>query len=360
MPDRRPATASASNASATFEYVPYHLLEGRPNVIVDGSGTDGTVLTLSHWPNSPCPPGLEEDLSAEMAFAYLGHLGLHGEATAVSNNHFDQDGLVSVFALVQPQAALSRRRMLVDVARAGDFATYSVRDAARASMIISAFSDPGRSPLGSGGGDYLEWAGRLYEELLPRLTDICERVDDYRALWAEEDATLDASEEAITSGRVTIDEDPQLDLAVVSVPDDAPSAGGHLFAGDWRMGLHPMAVNNATGMFTLLVVTGARYELFYRYESWVQYRSARPRPRVDLAPLADELNSVETSEGKWVSSKVSALSPKLHLQGPDKSSPPESGIDPRRFIEKVKAHLAFAPAAWDPYAGEKTGSPAKG
>ena len=38
------------------------------------------------------PEALRADLSAEMAFRYLEHPEpLHGDATVVSNNHFDQD-----------------------------------------------------------------------------------------------------------------------------------------------------------------------------------------------------------------------------------------------------------------------------
>ena len=104
---------------ARFRYVPYQDLGGIPNVIVDGSATDSTVLTLSHWPNSPVPPGLESDLSAEMAFSFLARSDLHDGTEVVSNNHFDQDGLVSLFALVEPQRALERRDFLLDVAAAG-------------------------------------------------------------------------------------------------------------------------------------------------------------------------------------------------------------------------------------------------
>ena len=137
---------------------PYHDLRGRPNVIVDGSATAGTVLCLSHWPHTPCPAGCEADLSAEMAFRYLGCSHLHGDAGLVSNNHFDQDGLVSMFTLVDPEAALAHRELLMDLASAGDFGTYRSRDAARASMAIAAFADPGTvapagTPLRLPGGD---------------------------------------------------------------------------------------------------------------------------------------------------------------------------------------------------------------
>ena len=345
-----------------LRYVPYQELAGEPSVIVDGASADGTVLTLSHWPNTPTPPGLEDDLSAQMAFRYLDETAhgnsLHGRATAVSNNHFDQDGLVSVFALVSPQEALARREQLIEIARCGDFALYENRDAARASMVISALGSPERSPLvrsasadgtaGAYGGyaGYPEWSSMLYDELLGRLPEICDNVDSprYESLWKEEDASLEESEEMISSGAVRIEEHQEVDLAVFTVPPGSPDRGGHLFVGSWRPGLHPMALHNATGRFTIAVITGQSYELYYRYESWVQYRSARPRPRVDLSPLAERLDALETGGGRWVAEKVSGLTPMLHLEGGG------SSISPDRFIESAKDHLLSAPPVWDPYA----------
>ena len=52
-------------------YLPVEELEGRPHVIVDGAARSGSVLTLSHWPQSPTPVGLARDLSAEIVFAFL-------------------------------------------------------------------------------------------------------------------------------------------------------------------------------------------------------------------------------------------------------------------------------------------------
>ena len=55
---------------------------------------------------------------------------------------------------------------------------------------------------------------QLYQELLNRIDDICDNPDHYRHLWEEEDATLDASEAALTTGEVTIYEVVDIDLAV--------------------------------------------------------------------------------------------------------------------------------------------------
>jgi hypothetical protein len=331
-----------------LHYVPYGDLPGAPSVVVDGSPAEGTLLCLSHWPGIASPPEFAADLSAEMAFAYLDAFDQHPGAEVVSNNHFDQDGLVGVFALTSPEAALARRDLLVEVARAGDFAVTTSRHAARVSMVISAYADPARTPLANPPTDYDELSAVLYGELLGRLPDVCDRPDHYRAHWAEEDETLAASEAALASGAVTITEVPDVDLAVVDVPERAPAGGGHRFGGQWVDGLHPMAVNNATERGAVLTVRGRRYEVAYRYESWVQFRTRAVRSRVDLAPLAEQLTAAEGDHGgsvSWVAERISGLTPRLAPAGDQ-----ESSLEPTVVRSLVEAHLRAAPPAWDPYA----------
>src|SRR5437016_1361866 len=124
-----------------MRFEPYEQLGERPNVIVDGSATPSTVLTLSHWPGSHVAPTLAADLSAEIVIRYLEQPDLHVDAELVSNNHFDEDGLMGVWALVEPDAALRHKELVVDVARAGDFAWSTTRDAARIAFTIGAMLD---------------------------------------------------------------------------------------------------------------------------------------------------------------------------------------------------------------------------
>src|SRR3984957_13932312 len=251
-------------AFTALRYVPYGSLGAAvPSVVVDGSPAVGTVLCLSHWPGIDSPPEFWADLSAEMAFRYVDAGGArHGPASVVSNNHFDQDGLVGVFALSSPEAAQTRRALLVEVARAGDFGLTESRGAARVSMVLAAYADPERSPLAGlpDSSDYEGQTAALYAELLGLLPELCDHPGRFESLWGEEDATLDASAAALSSGSVTIEEVPALDLAVVSVPEAAPDAGGHRFGGMWRPGLHPIAVHRATACGALLTVSGRRYQ----------------------------------------------------------------------------------------------------
>jgi hypothetical protein len=324
-----------------MKFVPYQLLDGRPSVVVDGSPAPGTVLTVTHWPGYPPPAGIQDDLSAQMAFRLLERPDLvPGEAEAVSNNHFDQDGLVSIYALVAPDDALQRRTFLEDVAFAGDFALCRDRDAARVSMVLSDLANGDDLPT-----DYTERTGVLYDDVLGRLPELCDHVERHRDVWGDEDATLEASDAAFEDGRAVIEERPDVDLAVVTVAEDTPESGGHRFGGDWVTGLHPMAVNTRTERVTLARLRGRRYDVELRYEGWVQLQSRPVRPRRDLSPLAARLQDEETGDAVWSATPVSGLVPRLHL-----GDGQESSIAPDRFVDLLTNHLCTAPPAWDPFA----------
>jgi hypothetical protein len=326
-------------------FVPYHELDGRPNVVVDGSRAPGTVLTLSHWPHSGTPAELAADTSAEIAFRYLDRPDLHVRAEAVSNNHFDEDGLTSVYVLADPHGALARRALVEDVARAGDFATPRTREAARIAFAISALADATTSPLDPALFDlaYPEHCGRLYEELLPRLPDLLDEPDKARDLWEAEDAHYEDSRRAIVDGRVTIAEIPDVDLAVVDLDESWAERTVHRFAQTNRGAVHPMAVHGATERFRLLYRRGRHYQVQFRYETWVQYASRTPMARVDLAPFAARLD--EREDGRhWSFDGASEILPSLRLEG---DAP--SGWEPDRFRDALVAFLRAAPPAWNPY-----------
>ena len=314
-----------------------------PNIVVDGSPNAATVLTLSHWPGIEQPTGTKGDTSAEMAFAYLDEPIEHEPAAVVTNNHFDQDGAVGLFALVEPEDALACRELLIDLAAAGDFGTYRHRNAARASMIVSAFTDPSRSPLSARlSGDPAADTAELYRTVLPQLVELVTDPLPHRDLWAAEDDQLWASEAAIAEGRVDIEEHLDVDLAVVTVDDDEPERAGHRFTHVQLGPIHPMAIHNATERSRLLVIHRRRFLYVDRYETWVQLRSRTPSLRVDLRPLATKLTATETGSTTWTADAPSALAPVLEHDG-------QSGLNPDHVVAMVRQHLQTAPTAWDPY-----------
>ena len=325
----------------SVRYVPEAEASLVANVVVDGAPNAGTTLVLSHWPGLPVPPGLEADTSAEIVLRYLdAGARLHGDAEVATNNHFDQDGLAGLFALTDPDAALPRRHLLVDLARAGDFATYRDRRAARASMALSAMA-----AAAIRGRPDADACAELYVDALGRLPQLLDDPDAFRPLWADEDAELDAAERAVASGAVEVREVPDVDLAVIVVDPAVGATGGHRFGGDHVDGLHPMALHSTTACSRLLVAHGERTRFVHRYESWVQYRS-RPVPlRVDVALLAEELSAAERDGARWSATPVGGLTQELTT---DDGAP--STLPLEHVAAAVTRHLRSAPPAWDPSA----------
>ena len=312
-------------------YRAYAELRDVPHVVVDGSGQPGTVLVLSHWPGTPTPDALRADLSAEIAFRYLDHPELAVDAEFVTNNHFDQDGLVSVFALTEPDAANARRDRLIDIARAGDFGRFHDRDAARAAIAIA----------------NLETTidGDPYPELLGRLPELADHPERYRGYWADEDEHISLTEAAIADGTITISEDPALDLAVVRVPEEWRARLVHRFTMTDEGAAHPFAVQNATDRFVVVTLGAGAPELRDRYETWVHLVSRRPRPRVDLTELAEELTAADGGPGRWVFDGVDSLSPALHHV--DGATTTVTDDD---FLAGVTDALRAATSTWSPSA----------
>lgn len=324
-------------------FVPYAELGDRPHVIVDGGPTASTRLTLSHWPGSPTPVEVLDDLSAQIAFHALDRPALLAGIEAVSNNHFDQDGLASALVLIDPAAAVARKHALIDLAAAGDFATYTERDSMRLAFALAALADPARSTLDPATfqGSYDDKCGRLYAELLPRLAGFIDAPDRLRPLWEREDAHLTESLHAIDAGVVTIEQDAALDLATVRVPADWAELATTRFAMRRGDAVHPAAINRGTGCMRVAVIQDGQYRVELRYETWVMYRSRQLAPRPDLRVLAERLEQIDPAGG-WVATAPGDLTPSLRHTG-------DTGLSEGTFLHELRAFLAGAPAAWDPY-----------
>ncbi|CAN5413828.1 hypothetical protein BH11CYA1_BH11CYA1_44330 [soil metagenome] len=322
-----------------MQYVPYHKLGNLPNLIVDGKANDNTVLTLSHWRSSGTPAEFKDDLSAQSVFKFLANPGSHlpPSCSVVSNNHFDEDGLISLYSLLNPQLAQEEQSALVDIASAGDFGTFSDRESARICFVLSAWSNPELSPLNQAvfARPYPEITAILYEELLVRLPSIINKIDNLRRYWQEEDDFLDTTENAIASGLITLQELPEIDLLVVRVHDDTFPYLVREHCPSWISSVvHPMAIHNRTERMRVLVMRGRQYELYYRYETWVDFVSRPLAKRLDLSVLAKTLTSMEKGQGHWQFNGNDEIIARLKLVDGH-----ESRIDPEDFISEVKRAL---------------------
>lgn len=328
-----------SQSSQSLSYVPYHLLGDKPNIIVDGSGNEYTRLTLSHWPGNATPIQFKADLSAEIVFNYLDSGETLDGVGAVSNNHFDEDGLVSMYSLIYPDDAAEMREFLVDVARAGDFGKCDDRDAARVSFVINAWTDPDRSPLNRTvfGGTHAQLDSTLYEELLVRLPNIINRLGSFEEFWKADDDFMNLTEDSIEKGLIEIEEDREIDLAIVSIADGGIHGQGRppSHARSWVSALcHPMVIHNSIDCHRVLVLQKRKYQFYYRYESWVDYQSRAIPARVDLNPLAQQLNEIERGGNHWEFSGVDDIIGRLSM-----NEKADSRLSPNQFVDMLKSEL---------------------
>lgn len=305
---------------AGLPYAPYDDLLGRPHIVVDGSAQDGTVLTLSHWPNSATPDDLLADTSAEIVLRALEDPSRFGAAEAVTNNHPDQDGLMGIWAVVDPAAAIARADQVIGVAASGDFAVVrddaSRRAEAAITALMGAAMDAGEDP---------------YAAVLPQVLDVLDHTDRYEVLWRGAEEAWDAGNAALADGTVTIVEDLALDLAVVTVVPTAPIPAGPVLC-------------TATPMVRMFVDHGAACEYHDRYETWVKYVSRRVPARVDLGPLAAALTADDPGGARWSYDGVEGLGPAFHVVAGT------SGLQPAEVLRRLREALVAGSPAWDPYA----------
>jgi hypothetical protein len=321
-------------------------------VIVDGAPRRGTAYTLSHWPGTPTPAGLTADLSAEIVRLALQHPEeLPVRVDVASIDHFDADGIIALGLLVVDGLDAEYGPLLVEAARVGDFDVVTDTRAALIAFALHGVLGSARETgtvLGvtPGSGDALALCGRAAHEALSSLFDLAADPEGHEALWHDEWNAYEASTRALAEGWASIEEFPDIDLAVVRLDRD------HAGAADATWGqapIHRAAVHSATTCLRVATVVGRRMELRYRYESWVRMARNRPRPRVDLEPLAAEFTAEEKAGARWVFDGAGSITGALHLDG-DAS---ESTIDPGRFVETVSRYVKArdrGPAAWDPYA----------
>ncbi len=325
-----------------YRFVPPRELAGRPHVMVDGAARPGTVITLSHWPGTPTPPALRADLSAEIARRALRHPEqLPSGLQVASIDHYDVDGVVALALVVLEGLDAAAGPLLVEAARVGDFDVVTDR---RAALIAFSLNALGRARPATEGDDPLDWLGAVAAEALAILPSLAVDPEDFRHLWHDEYRAYQASVEALAEGWATIEEFPDIDLAVLRVDPDHRGGRATAWAG---APLHRAAVHGATACLRVATVAGRTLEMRYRYESWVRLASRRPRPRVDLERLAGHLTGTEKTRLRWVFEGAGATRGALYPAGHGTST-----IEPGLFVELLRGELAAldsGPPAWNPY-----------
>jgi uncharacterized protein DUF6687 len=298
---------------------------GEPFLCVDGVVEGG--LNLSHWPGNRTPARFKADTSTEMALNLARHPGraewLRG-VSIVTNNHFDTDGLLSVYACLEPEEALRHEKEMIRAARTGDFGEFNTPEAFKFDAVVSAFDDDRLSPVAS------ELRGRgeserhqiLYDRLLALMPGLLSDASRYKEIWAEPLASLLRSLMRIKDvTRVREHADARLTVIEALEPIDA------------------MARWNVAGHHRVLTATrsdrGPLYEMAFQVFTWFETVTPPRGTRVDLSGVAGELDRMERSPGgRWIYTGNDSLEARLYRAAPDGAEFPSS-----LPLEEIERHL---------------------
>lgn len=311
-------------------FVPAERLRGEPHVVVDGARLPGTALALSHWPGSGTPAALAADTSALIVDRYLRSAAAGPELRAVTNNHYDEDGLFGIWLLLErPPDGAPERALALAAAEAGDFGTWTDPWAARVAIAAMAMAERARTPfpevgraLASAGAT--DPAGELYLAILPRTGGLLADPERYALTWRAEWALVERDMALLDSGDATIDDHPGGDVAIVRAPHP----------------LHDMAVHPRTARTRVLTATpDGTLVLVHRYETWVTYASRPLPPRVDLDPLLPRLQAAERGPGVWSFDGVAPIRARLYA-GDGRGRPVPSSLEPERVAAELAEFLA--------------------
>src|SRR5258707_9455148 len=114
-----------------FEF--YHAgIDSVPKLSVDG--TVANSVHFSHWQGNETPAEVKADTSTEIALNLVASPNrgrLTQNIELVTNNHFDTDGVLSVWTVMSGERALGFRDLLFPAAEAGDFSECTNENSVR-------------------------------------------------------------------------------------------------------------------------------------------------------------------------------------------------------------------------------------
>ncbi len=283
-------------------------LADMPKLSVDG--TVDNAIHFSHWNGNRTPVSVKADTSTEIALNVVGAPNrdeLTQGIDLVVNNHFDTDGVLSVWAMLNGERALPLRDKLIAAAEAGDFCEFSSVDAVRASIVIQGSDSPidkSGSPLAMkfAGEDFVDEA-RSYDLVLPKVEHVLTHTDFYESLWREPWRRIEVALESFAKGESRVDEDLLNKISLVTL---APTVFGP--AGfDPAAHAAPFAAISHNAQGNLFVIAtpmndGWAYRVDYPYYSWAETVVRPSIPRPDLSTAINALNEIENNEtGRWLS-----------------------------------------------------------
>lgn len=288
-------------------------LENTPKLSVDGVVPNS--IHLSHWEGNETAAELKADTSTEIALNLVGSADPQVFTQGVDlvvNNHFDCDGVLSCWVVLNGERALEYRDVLIAAAEAGDFSEHSSDEGVKVSIAIqgaeqSSPSNDDGSPLAQMLAGR-EFATRIadndalaYELIFPEVERLLKNVDAYEPLWREGWKNVAQAIESFERGRSQVREFVESRISLVTLAPEIFDGSG--FSPTRHSAPFTAISKFAHGEMFLIAIPasgGWFYRLDYPYYSWAE---TVVRPHIahrDLSGALAALNAKELNrDGHW-------------------------------------------------------------
>ncbi|MDQ3292228.1 MAG: hypothetical protein M3Q05_13155, partial [Bacteroidota bacterium] len=231
------------------------------------------------------------------------------EVPYVTANHFDIDGFVGVWSIINPEVALQYEDVLRQMALIGDFReldlTQPVADQALKLVcwLNKVEKEKFYPPFGAD-----EWEENEVEASVPKFEyflsafgEVLANPENFEQDWKAEYDQVIADFQVMYSPETQVTGFSEIGLVQIQTPQP----------------VHYYALFSRTIGYDMVLTqyTENRYELEYKYTTWVDINSRPTLPRVPLKPLAQLLQDQETSGHQWTAESVTDTGPILRLDG---------------------------------------------
>ena len=289
------------------QYIPFEEAKQKRSIIVDSTHPNG--FTLSHWRGAPTPPQVRDDTSAAMVLNAL-RLNLPElQLPYVTANHFDIDGFVGVWSLLNPELALENEELLRQMALIGDFRELDLNHplAGEALKLVCWINARERElfykPFEADEMEEKEvtQCTAKFRYFLKEFGKVLQDPEWEKGAWEDEVADVLVGYKQMYSPETKLTRYPEIGLIIIETPHP----------------VHYYALFSRTQGFdiVLAIYNQNRYELEYKYTTWVDLASRPTLPRLTLQPLANKLNELEKNEKQWTAGSITETGPLLRLEG---------------------------------------------
>jgi len=284
-------------------------LENVPKLSVDG--TIGNSIHFSHWEGNKTPAEVKADTSTEIALNLVtspNRDALTQGIELVTNNHFDTDGVLSVWTVLTGQRAAEYRDSLIAAAEAGDFSEYSTEAGIRISLAIQGSDQASPNNTGSPLARFLAGDGldddddaRAYELVFPEVEQLLVRINDYEPLWRAGWELIETACASFEKGQSSVTEFPESRMSLITLAPEIFNGG--TFNPTRHAAPYTAISRFARGQLFVIAIPsegGWFYRIDYPYYAWAE-TVVRPQvERRDFGNALQQLNEREVdAAGQW-------------------------------------------------------------